>query len=394
MKKILFVIDSLSMGGAEKSLVTLLNCIDQSKYQIDLLMFKRGGDLETLVPNFINILPEPEYFRYINKRKISLNKSLFYLFYRYKTSFKLRINNMSTHKWHSEQVVYKNINKVIGLPMNKNYDAAIAYSQGFPTYFVAEHVNSRKKLAWINTDYANTLYNKEYDYQFYKKYNNIIAVSENTLKSVESVKKEYSEKMVTILDIINPKIIIEMAEESIQEPFDKSLVNIVTVGRLEYVKGYDKAIKVALILRKKNIDFKWYFIGEGTERDFLQREINQNQLNNNVFLLGKKMNPYPYMKECDIYVQTSNKEGFGLSICEAKILKKPIVCTNFPTATQIINQNIDGLIVEHDPISIFNGILKVIENREFKQNVIKELNSNDPYNTLGEIERFYQLIEV
>ena len=145
-KKLLFVIDSLTIGGAEKSLVSLLNMIDSSKYEIDLLLFKKGGDLEKYVPKHINILPIPEYFQYINNEKLSTSKSVMYLYYRFKTSLSLRVNNYKQNTLHSEQVVFRSIKKII-LPIQKKYDVAIAYSQGMPTYFVANKVNAITKIS-------------------------------------------------------------------------------------------------------------------------------------------------------------------------------------------------------------------------------------------------------
>ncbi|MCA2394142.1 glycosyltransferase, partial [Staphylococcus aureus] len=154
-KNILFVIDSLTIGGAEKSLISLLNLIDSSKYAIDVMLFKKGGELETYIPNYVNVLESPSYFCYINNEKFPKSKRFIYLFYRTKTSLKLRLNNYRKSALHSEQVVFKSLNKII-MPMKKNYDVAIAYSQGMPTYFVANKVSALQKLAWINTDYANT----------------------------------------------------------------------------------------------------------------------------------------------------------------------------------------------------------------------------------------------
>ncbi|MGG3582643.1 MULTISPECIES: glycosyltransferase [Priestia] len=391
-KKLLFVIDSLAIGGAEKSLVSLLNMIDSSKYEIDLLLFKKGGDFETYVPTYVNILHAPEYFRFINNEKFSVRKNILYTSYRLKTSLSLRLNKYKKNNLHNEQVVYKNIKNVM-TPIQKKYDVAIAYSQGMPTYFVANKITSSQKVAWINTDYANTLYNKELDYESYKEINKIVAVSQNTKESVSKVKKEYGKKIEIILDITDPNMIHKMAKEHEVIEFDQSLINILTVGRLAPVKSYDKAIEVARLLKNAGYKFKWYIVGEGPERKNLQDLIDKYKLNDQFILLGKKLNPYTYMKSCDIYVQTSSKEGFGLTVCEAKILQKPIICTNFPTAKEIINNNVDGLIVDHNINSIYNGITKYIDDNNFMKEVIKELNSLEPYSSVDQLEKFYELVK-
>lgn len=390
-KKLLFVIDSLTIGGAEKSLVSLLNLIDSSLYEIDLLLFKKGGDLEKYVPGSVQLLPIPEYFRFLNNEKFNDSKNMIFFYHRLKTTINLRLNNIKKRTLHSEQIVYKSIHKLIKAT-EKRYDVAIAYSQGMPTYFVANKVNANKKLAWINTDYVNTLYDKEIDYESYKYIDKIVAVSNNTKDSVAQIKEEYKKKIDIILDILDPKMINKMAEEHQMIEFDPSKINILTVGRLVSAKAYDKAIEVARLLKDYGYNFKWFVIGDGPDRGKLQELINEYNLNDYFVLLGKRLNPYTYMKNCDIYVQTSVKEGFGLTVSEAKILKKPIVCTNFPTAKEIINHEEDGLIVEHDISNIFDGIKKYLDDSNFREKVLKKLNSIETYNSVNEVEKFYKLV--
>ncbi|MCQ6278887.1 glycosyltransferase [Bacillus sp. EB600] len=393
MKKILlFVIDSLTIGGAEKSLVSLLNLIDYTKYDVDLLLFRKGGELEKYLPQSVNILPVPEYYRFNNKERFLFHEKLKFYYYRLKTLLNLRLNNYRMQSLHTEQIVFKNIKKIL-VPIQKKYDVAIAYSQGMPTYFVANKVTASKKLAWINTDYTNSLYNKEIDFESYKEIQKIITVSKHINKSVSQIREEYNKKVELILDIINPSLIYKMSNEHVVHEFDKSVINILTVGRLVTAKGYDMAIEVAKLLKSSGYKFKWFVIGEGPERNKLQNIIDKFELNSHFTLLGKKINPYPYMKNCDLYVQTSIKEGFGLTVSEAKILKRPIVCTNFPTAKEIINNNVDGLIVECDIHNIYKGIKKYLDDQSFKIKIIQELNTIEAYNSVNQLNKFYQLVQ-
>ncbi|MGG2060241.1 glycosyltransferase [Priestia megaterium] len=391
-KKLLFVIDSLTIGGAEKSLVSLLNMIDSTKYEIDLMMFKKGGDFERYIPEYVNVLPLPKYFLFLNERNFFINRNIKYLNYRLKTSLNLRLNNYKKNTLHSEQVVFNSIKRILDY-IEKEYDVAIAYSQGMPTYFVANKVKASKKLAWINIDYITTLYDKDLDYESYKNIDKIVTVSEYTKKSVSKMRDEYSHKVNMILDIVNPKMIRKMADEFEVNEFDNSVTNIVTVGRLAGQKAYDRAIKVSKLLKESGYKFRWFGVGDGPERKKLQELIDRYDLNDYFIMLGKKINPYPYMKNCDIYVQTSIKEGFGLTVSEAKILQRPIVCTSFPTAKEIINNEVDGLIVDHNIDSIYNGIKKYLDDISFKKKVIKELNSIEPYSSVDQLEKFYKLVE-
>lgn len=393
MKNILFVINSLAIGGSEKSLVSLLNLIDYSKFNVDLLMLKVGEEFDKYIPKDVNVLEIPEYYRYLQNRdniKFSLKK-LRYIKCRYKNSLYLRVNNIKKKKINNQQIFYKNQKNILN-DLEKKYDVAIAYAQGFPTYFVADKVKADKKLAWINCDYKNTLYDKEMDKCFYKKFNKIIAVSEACKKSILDVNSEYEQKVKIIKDIVNPDIIREMADEEIKE-FSENGLKILTVARLiiDY-KGYDIAVKCAKLLLENNIKFKWYVIGDGVDREKIEKIIKENNIQDNFILLGSRSNPYPYMKKCDLYVQPSRYEGFGLTVIEAKILKKLIVCNNFNTVNELIKNNIDGIIAGMNEFELYEGVMKAINNKKLSEKILLNLNNGSEYNSTNEIKKIYDEI--
>ncbi len=337
-KDILFVINSLSIGGSEKSLVSLLNVIDYSKYRVDLLMLKKGESLDKYIPNKVNILDIPNFYLYLNNENYdkTIVKGLLYRMCRIKSSIDIRLNKLKSKKTKNNQQIFYINQKNILKRIEKKYDIAIAFAQGFPTYFVVDKIDANKKIAWINCDYKATTYNKELDKMFYDKIDKIVAVSEASKDSIINVNKNYTNKIVVIKDIVNPDIIVNMATEKIKE-IDSNEVNILTVGRLVIgYKGYDVAIKTANLLRSSGYRFKWYVIGDGQDKAKLQDLVKVYDLEKYFILLGSRDNPYPYMKMCDIYVQPSRNEGFGLTVIEAKILKKPIVCTNFNTSNELI----------------------------------------------------------
>ena len=390
MKKLLFVIHSLAIGGSEKSLVSLLNTIDYTKYEVDLMMFKRGEDFEKHLPKDVTILEPPKYYKFIYDKKISLNSydKIRFKLCRIKTAINLRINK----KIQSEQILYKHQDRVFER-LDKIYDVAIAYSQGLPTYFVADKVDAKKKIAWINCDYATTGYDKDLDELFYNKFDKIIAVSETIKKSIIEIKPKYKDKIEVILDIVNPKLIESMAEEEVVFE-DKLYINILTVARLiTHYKGYDTAIGAAKLLKNNGYKFKWYAIGDGEHRRDIENLIKKNKLEDFFILLGKKENPYPYMKNCDIYVQPSRKEGFGLTVVEAKILKKPIVCTNFNTAKELINNYEDGLIVDDDAEQLYLGIKRYLDNLQFRHKIEENLYKKEMYKSIDEINKLYDIIQ-
>ena len=301
MKKILFVINSLTIGGSEKSLVSLLNLIDYSKYEVDLQMLKKGEPFDKYIPKEVNVLDIPNYYRFLtgDSKNINLYKKILYIISRYKSSMELRLNGKFNKKINNQQIFYRNQKKILDKLPTK-YDVAIAYAQGFPTYFVAEKVEADKKLAWINCDYTATLYDKDLDKKFYDRIDNIIAVSESGKKSILNVNNDYESKIKIIKDIVNPNLINKMAEENIEE-LDEKEINILTVARIiKGYKGYDLAVKAARLLKEEGYKFKWYAIGDGQDKEQIEMLIKENKVEDVFILLGSRDNPYPYMKKCNI----------------------------------------------------------------------------------------------
>ena len=392
MKDILFVIDSITCGGAEKSLISLLNNIDYSIYNVDLLLIRRGGEFEKFLPKEVNLLEVPNYFKFLSREYTgTIQSKIKYTFYRCKTTLNLKINNIKRESIHSEQIVYNSIKKILK-PIDKKYNVAVAYSQGFPTYFVSEKVKANKKLAWINCNYIKTKYDNDLDNKFYNNIDKIIVVSKFIYESMARMKYGYRDKMKIILDIIDPKLIINMSLEEAKELKNIDKFKILTVGRLAKVKGYDLVIKTVNLLKLNNFDFKWFIIGEGLERNKIEELIKIYKLENEVTLLGSKSNPYKYMKRCDLYVQTSRKEGFGLTVMEAKILKKVVVATNFDTVNELLSDKVDGIIVEKDENSIYKAIKQLINNDTYYNEIKSNVEKLTPYNSINEINKFYDEI--
>ena len=211
------------------------------------------------------------------------------------------------------------------------------------------------------------------DKKFYNSIDKIIAVSDTGKQSIISINPKYKDKIEVIKDVLDPSLIAKMADEY-EVNFSSDFINIVTVARLVMgYKGYDIAIEAAKNLRELDIKFKWYVIGDGPDREKIEQLILKYNLQNHFILLGSKKNPYPYMKKCDIYVQTSRVEGLGLTVIEAKMLKSLIVTTNFSTASEIIDDNDTGLIVNINGEDVARGILQYITNFKLKETIKNNL---------------------
>ncbi|WP_100012063.1 glycosyltransferase [Lentibacillus sediminis] len=394
-KKLLFVIDSLDVAGAEKSLVSLLNLLDFNRYDVDLQLFAYGHTLEELVPKEVNLLKP---FNYTNFTKLNVksallhavsNSQLHMLTSRVKYSLRIRKGYCNNSK--KARVYWESVSNVI----EKNpveYDVAISYAQGVPTFYVGEKIKANKKIAWINVSYRLDVEEKKFQKLFYDQYDKIIAVSHSAKNVFLETFPVYKDKMDIQYDINNPQLISEMAEtgKGYEDFFDG--IRILTIGRLAHQKGYDTALEACKRLRDEGVHFKWYVLGKGPLKAEIEKSIREMDLAEHFILLGVEANPYPFIKKADVYVQTSRYEGFGLAIAEARMLNVPVVTSEFDAVYNQMTDGKNGLVVQRDAKAIAEGIKRIINDKELNSSIIAYL-TNEKKGNVEEIERFYQLIE-
>ena len=374
-KKICFIIDSLSIGGAEKSLVTLLNLLDYDKYDVDLQLFAGGGMFERFLPKEVNVLPV-----------ITCHSFLSRIVY----SAALRLKKR-THAGIA-RLYWKTIGHSL-LNNPKQYDVAIGYGQCIPTFYVVDKISAKKKYAWVNCIF--NLKEKELAYQkrFYERLDGISIVSPEALEHFQGVYPEFAKKMHLIKDLYDGDMIERMSCLKAEQEINHALPVIMTAGRLnKSQKAYDLALQAANILRERGVKFRWYVIGEGPYRGEMENYISENHLEDIFILLGATPNPYAYMRQCDIYVQTSRFEGFGLTVAEARILNRPIVCTNFDACHMQLIDGKNALIASFEPSDIADKI-ELLMNDKSLYNSIQQYQMAEKKGNTEEIEKFYNLID-
>lgn len=387
-KKLLFVINSLHCGGAEKSLVSLLSLVDYSRYEVDLQMFSPEGMFLKLLPEQVQILPMLPYLRFCRGGKGSLR----WTFVRLRTSLGLRMRpKCNGRRLHDAQVYWKYSAPAFDM-LPTVYDAAVAWGQGNPTHFVARKVNAKQKLAFINADYEAVGHNKWFDDGFYKEFDRIVLVSDRLRQIMEEVYPEYRDRMRTIYDIRNSMLTEKMSEEFDPYPEKDGIPILATVGRMSPPKGYDLAVEAAAELKARGLLFRWYLVGDGPELPRIRNMIEEKGLSDGVFAVGAKENPYPYMKHADVYVQTSRYEGYCLTLSEARGLHTPPVSTNFELVHEHLRHGENGLIVDMTPKAIADGIESMLRDDALRESVRRTL-SRERVGNEEEIEKFYQLLE-
>jgi glycosyltransferase involved in cell wall biosynthesis len=380
-KRILFIIDSLNCGGAEKSLISLLPLLDYDRLDVILLIFKRGGVFEKYIPSQVRVIGHELYGSgFWGRIRRMIHQVNF--------SYQLRYGK----KRHGAETHWRAMSKVIK-PLEGRYDVAIAYQQGMPTFFLATNIEADKKIAWINADVFEAGYQMDYCKQFYNQMDAIVAVSQKLLEKLSTQTPWMKDRLRCIYDIINPDVIRQLAQETVYDMIPAGgEMSIVTVGRLTRPKNHLMAADAARILKEKGQNFKWYFVGEGEMRQPIEEKVSELELQDNIVMLGMKENPYPYMAKADIYVQTSTFEGFGMTIAEAKILHRPVVSTNFDVVYDQITDRENGLIADMTPESVASKILELTQNKELRSHIVSNLEKENNITSITEVGKFHALI--
>ena len=390
-KSILFVINSMGCGGAEKSLLSLLSLLDYAKYDVTLQMFRRGGMFEELLPPEVHIREDLDYTAFCGESPVKqvLSFDLRRIRARVRTSLFLRSNTKKGCPLHDAQAYWK-YSAAAYDPLPEQYDVAIAWGQGTPTHFVAEKVQAQKKFAWVNVNYEAAGHQAAFDEPYYEEYDGIVCVSEELHSIFDKVFPRCTEKTITILDINNPATIFTMADQPCSVPKEDNLT-LVTVGRLVPQKGYDIAAKAAWLLKEHGVSFHWYVVGGGDSAP-IEKDIARYGIRDCFTLLGAQANPYPYMKAADIYVQTSRFEGYCLTLAEARMLNIPCVTTNFDVVYAQMVDGENGLVVEMNAEAVAAGIIRLAADKALYQHIRDYLKAEKKGN-VEEIEKFYRLVE-
>ena len=394
-KNILFIIPSLEVGGGEKSLVSLLNQMDYSKYNVDLFLIKKEGLFLKMIPPEVNVLNTPDDLKIfleglIDSIKDYLKQKKLMLVYS-RIMFTL-INRFYKDKVRAEQMSWKYMSKAIGI-LDKKYDVAIGFLEKTSNYLCVDNVTADKKIGWIHTNYENMGMSAKFDKRYFKSLNFIVSISEECVEVLKKNFNMYNDKFKLMYNIVSPKFIQELAKEDVTDiEIKKNVINIISVGRLSFEKGIDLSIKACKLLIDNGFNIHWIVVGEGNERNNLEQLISDYKLEKHFQLIGAKENPYKYIQSSDIYVQASRFEGKSIAIDEAKILAKPIVVTNFDTAKDQIENMINGLIVDTNEDAIYEGVKRIIEDFKLRKNLKSNLN-NCQLGTESEIYKLYELIE-
>lgn len=391
------MMNSMRFGGIEKALLNFLEVLDQETFEVTILFVRKDGEYLHQIPPWVKI--EEVDIPYMKRTLVgygskdvvvdTLKKAHYISTVKVIASYikrKIRVN-MQRNDMYAYKEVFKD------LPIFKeHYDVALDFfgRTSFTTYYVSEKVQADIKATWIHSsDFNENIRNFRV---YYHKYHRIFGVSKACVDQFIQFLPEYSTRCEVFYNIIVDADIIKKSQtgQGFEERFNG--LKILTVGRLDVAKGYDVAIPIAAKLKEEGVNFKWYVIGEGLERKKLEKLIGCYHVADCFILIGSSDNPYPYMKECDIYVQPSRFEGYCITLAEARILAKPIITTNFFGAQEQIVDGETGLIVDCDKNQIYEAIKKLVANPQLRMK-FKENLSKEKMNSVKEMNKLYALLD-
>ncbi len=383
MKKVLFVIDERKMGGVSVVLQDILNFINLDKYEIDIMILDNNGDYLNELDKRINIIYGTPFFRAVDYtiKDVIKSKNINLILKKIRLVFLLKT-----------KLIGKRIIKERKKCLTKKYDVEIAFKDGFTAAFTG-YGDSLVKYHWLHTDYGISDPVKKYKKLFqeiYFKFDKIIGVSNDVINEFSKYYKAKSLDVVYNL-IDSEKIIKGSTLEKVK--YSNSKLNIVSVGRMHYQKGYDRLVEVLhkIDLEKKLNDVCFYLIGDGVDYDKIKSLVSLYNLEDKVKLLGKKVNPYPYIAAADLFILPSRYEAYSIVVLETLTLKIPILATKVLSIEETLKDKY-GIVVENSEEGLYNGILSVINNKKQLEKYQKNL-KNYKYDINAIIKKIEKLLD-
>lgn len=416
----------MELGGAEMSLLGLLHALDPGKVDVDLFVYSHRGPLMEHIPAWVNVLPQvPAYDVFERPLKecvrrghwgVALGRAWARVRYRwYRRRHPASGDDGAIHQYIGNCVTpfVPRINPGV------TYDLCISYLN--PHNFALKKVSARKRIAWIHTDYSVHDVNTALEAKVWGAFDYIVSISEDVTKAFNNSFPGLQDKIIQIENMIPGEYVQHRSNE---EPADNQLfkrggVKLLSIGRFVYQKNFENIARISSRLMEllsigrfchaKNYDnvpdvarrlvgqgfddLEWYIIGYGPDEALIRSRIEQAGMQNHVFVLGRRDNPYPYLKACDVYVQPSRYEGKSITVREAQILCKPVVITDYPTASSQVTDGVDGVIVPLDNEGCARGLARFLADHDLRRRITGYLRRHD-YTGRNEVQKIYKLLDL
>lgn len=375
MKKLLLVINTLGRAGAEMALLGFLKKLNREEYDISLYVILAQGEMIEQLPDHVKLLNSSFNHQsvFLESGRRRMAKTSIGAFFRNGAYFSkvcyliktlaamIRLGHIQLDKllW---RILCDGAQR-----FEETYDLAIAWQEGGSAYYVADHVNARKKAAFIHIVYGNSGYTRDMDQGCWNAFDRIFAVSNEVKDHFSAFYPEYKEKIAVFHNMIDRDTICDRSREKGGFEDGYKGLRILTVGRLTYQKGYDIAIEAMKCLKTSDCEARWYVLGEGNQRKKLEKKISDLGLEECFQLVGAVENPYPYYRQADLYVHATRFEGKSIAVQEAQILGCTIIVSDCNgNKEQVIHQK-DGIVCELTPQSIAENIQVLLTDRQKRE---------------------------
>lgn len=393
---ILIFSQAMELGGVERSLLGLLDSIDYDRYDVDLFLMRHSGELMPYLNPKAKLLPEIPQYASLAIPMASLLKSgqMGVLGGRLKGKLAARRFDRQhpSSKPSLTALTYSHRYTLSAMPQitDKTYDLAISFLT--PHYFVRERVGAKKYAAWIHTDYTALAFDRSAELAMWRRYDVICGVSEQASRSFQTAFPELFDKVQTVENALPKELIGKQAAQPQTDMPSDGAIRLLSVGRFCDAKNFDNVPDICRRLVEDGLNVKWYLIGYGGDEPLIRQRITEAGMQNRVIILGKKDNPYPYMRACDLYVQPSRYEGKAVTVREAQMLGKPVVITRYATSASQLEDGVDGVIVPMDNKGCAAGIAALLRDPARMQRLSENCAKRD-YTNRAEVEKIYALME-
>lgn len=377
--KIAFFVQHLIWGGVEKALFELTKILSEERNDITIYMIKKCGGLVDFIPDSVKLMEIPMNTKVrksiaVGGIKLSVKEAM--------TDHDFRRLIVLLYQYAKNQTGFTELGVDFGaIPsIQETYDIAVNFHihSPFLVKYLSEKVSANVKYTWIHNDFVTTGYEISKLKSYLDCVDRFFCVSQQLYVEFLQYIPDYAEKTEIAYNIVPAKEILRKGEEYYPQEFEETEgLKLLTVGRLEEQKGYDLALEVCERLKHSGFVFRWYVLGAGSQKKFLESEVKKRDMVNYFRLLGTKANPYPYFKNCDIYVQTSRHEGYVTTVSEALIFNKPIVCTDVSGAREQLENGVTGKIVECNVNAIYDGLKTLIDSSDKRMNYAESISKRN-----------------
>ena len=355
MKRILFIYRVMMMGGSTTSLLSILNELDYSKYSVDLLLLQKGVEqLVEEIPKQVHVLP----CAYTSSLPLKLRKRL---------SWKCWKAHIIPHTLRQQEQLIAQAMAGFCSSLKSEYDIAVGFLECWPLYYLVDKVQAKRKVNWIHVDFEDAGYDPVLETRYISQLDGVAMVSNSCVTNFKKVFPDAVDKVKMIPNILSSKTIRKKSEYEIPDRSlmsRKSDLRFVTVCRIDFKhKGLDRAVEAFAAIEREHIklSYQWYIIGDGDDKSKLEKMIEENHLQNRIVLLGSKMNPFPYEKQCDIFLLPSHYEGKPMAVTEAQILGLVPCVTAYSAAKEQVSHMVDGIVMDNDNESIRTTLKQILD---------------------------------